>query len=348
MNRKLRVGILFGGRSREHEISIRSAKSVLTAIDRSKYDVVLIGITKEGQWLSWKSTRPSEDTVDQAFKSGNPFVLVAEPMVDHSFDIVLPVLHGPLGEDGTIQGLLELADVPYVGAGVLGSAVAMDKDVMKRLFRAANLPILDYWITLRGQIDNFVNVRASGLPYPVFVKPANLGSSVGITKVRSVDALMGALQVAGKYDRKIIIERGIDAREIEVAVLGNDEPITSVAGEIVPSREFYDYKAKYLDDTSELLIPAPLSDEHAEGAQDLALKAYEALECCGMGRVDLLLERNTGKFYVNELNTLPGFTSISMFPRLWEASGISYSELIDRLITLAIKRHQQKKSESSK
>ena len=344
MSRKLRVGIIFGGRSGEHEISLRSAESVLAAMDRSKYEAVPIGITKEGRWLSSPnalSLLPAEE-IAETFKSGTPVVLAAEPTVKRSLDVVFPVLHGPLGEDGTIQGLLELADVPYVGAGVLGSAVAMDKDVMKKLIGAAGLPTPEYWSLLGGEIDHFIDVRASELPYPVFVKPANLGSSVGITKVHSSDALGAALELAGEYDRKIMVEKGIDAREIELSVLGNEEPIASVPGEVRPSREFYDYQAKYVDDDSELVIPAPLRDNQTAEARSLALETYKALECSGLGRVDLLLESDTEKFYVNELNTLPGFTSISMYPRLWEASGIPYPELIDRLINLAIERHEQR------
>ena len=295
-------------------------------MDRSRYEAVPIGITKEGRWLRSPkalSLLPAEE-IAETFKSGTPVVLAAEPTGKRSLDVVFPVLHGPLGEDGTIQGLLELADVPYVGAGVLGSAVAMDKDVMKKLISAAGLPTLEYWSLLGGEIGHFIDVRASDLPYPVFVKPANLGSSVGITKVHSSDALGDALELAGEYDRKIIVEKGLDAREIELSVLGNDEPIASVPGEIRPSREFYDYQAKYVDDDSELVIPAPLTDNQTAQARRLALETYKALECSGLGRVDLLLESGTESFYVNELNTLPGFTSISMYPRLWEASGIPY------------------------
>ena len=313
-------------------------------MDRSRYEAVPIGITKKGRWLSSPnalSLLPAEE-IAETFKSGTPVLLAAEPTGERSLDVVFPVLHGPLGEDGTIQGLLELADVPYVGAGVLGSAVSMDKDVMKRLIGGAGLPILDYWSLLGGAIGNFIDVRASELPYPVFVKPANLGSSVGITKVHSSDDLGDALELAGEYDRKIIVERGIDAREIELSVLGNEEPIASVPGEVRPAREFYDYQAKYIDDDSELLIPAPLSDSQTAEARRLALETYKALECSGLGRVDLLLESDSEKFYVNELNTLPGFTSISMYPRLWDASGIPYPELIDRLINLAIERHEKR------
>jgi len=320
--KKLRVGVIRGGRSGEHEVSLRSAESILKAIDREKYDVVPITITHEGRW--------------------EPFIISPDPSADRVVDIVFPIVHGTYGEDGTIQGLFELANLPYVGAGVMGSAVGMDKDVMKRLFRDANLPVVDYWTVDKRNLDSFLQAEINKLPYPVFVKPANLGSSVGITKAHCAEELPAALQTAAEYDRKIVIERGVDAREIELSVLGNDEPIASVPGEIIPSREFYDYNAKYVDNNSGLLIPAPLNNGHVKKAQQLAIEAFKTLECSGMARVDLFLERPTGKFYVNEINTLPGFTSISMYPKLWEASGISYPQLIDRLITLAIERHAEK------
>ena len=320
--KKIRVGVVFGGRSGEHEVSIRSAESILKAIDRQKYDVVPITISHEGRW--------------------EPFTLSPDPLAKRDIDVVFPIVHGTYGEDGTIQGLFELASIPYVGAGVLGSAVGMDKDVMKRLFREARLPTADYWCIRTQDMDSFLKTHIGSLPYPVFVKPANLGSSVGITKVHAAEELPAALQTAAEYDRKIVVEQGIDAREIELSVLGNDEPIVSVPGEIIPSREFYDYDAKYVDEDSRLLIPAPLSDTQKSDAQRLAIAAFQVLECSGMARVDLFLEKPTGKFYVNEINTLPGFTSISMYPKMWEASGIPYPELIDRLITLAIERHAEK------
>jgi D-alanine-D-alanine ligase len=236
-----------------------------------------------------------------------------------------------------------MANVPYVGAGVLGSAVGMDKDVMKRLLRDAGLPIVDYWTVLKSQLHAFLEREINNLPYPVFVKPANMGSSVGITKARAAEELPNALQIASEYDRKIVVEKGVDAREIEMSILGNDDPIASVPGEIIPSREFYDYKAKYVDDDSRLLIPAPLSDSQVKEAQRMGIATFKALECAGLARVDLFLEKSTGKFYVNEINTLPGFTSISMYPKMWEASGIPYRELIDRLITLALERQAEKK-----
>jgi D-alanine-D-alanine ligase len=343
--KKIRVGVIFGGRSGEHEVSLRSAESIMKSIDRAKYDVVPIGITHEGRWLTSKNALallPAKDAIAETLSSGEPITLPAEPSASTVVDVIFPVLHGTYGEDGTIQGLLELANVPYVGAGVLGSAVGMDKDVMKRLFREAGLPIVDYWTVRKSEIESFVEKHVASLPYPVFVKPANLGSSVGITKANGPEALRKALDVAAEYDRKIVVEKGIDAREIELSVLGNDDPIASVPGEIIPSREFYDYEAKYVSDDSRLLIPAPLDASQVKTAQEMALASFRVLECSGLARVDLFLEKPTGKFYVNEINTLPGFTTISMYPKLWEASGIPYAELIDRLIALALERHAEK------
>jgi D-alanine-D-alanine ligase len=343
--KKIRVGVIFGGRSGEHEVSLRSAESILKSIDRSRYDVVPIGITPEGRWLASKNALallPAKDAIQKTLTAGEPITLPAEPSAQGIVDVIFPVLHGTYGEDGTIQGLLELANVPYVGAGVLGSAVGMDKDVMKRLLRDAGLPIVDYWSLRKPEIDSFVEKRFKDLPYPVFVKPANLGSSVGISKVHGPKELRKALDAAAEYDRKIVVEQGVDAREIEISVLGNDDPIASVPGEIIPSREFYDYEAKYLDEDSRLIIPAVLAEPAVKEVQQIALSAFKVLECSGMARVDLFLENGTGKFYVNEINTLPGFTTISMYPKLWEASGIPYSELIDRLIALAIARHAEK------
>src|SRR5262245_62080623 len=319
---KIRVGVIRGGRSGEHEVSLRSAESILKAIDRDKYDVVPITISHEGRW--------------------EPFTISPDPGTKPPVDVVFPIVHGTFGEDGTIQGLFELANLPYVGAGVLGSSVGMDKDVMKRLLRDAGLPIVDYWTVRKPDLDAFLRAEMNRLPYPVFVKPANLGSSVGITKAHAPEELPGALQTAAEYDNKIVVEQGINAREIELSVLGNESPVASIAGEIIPSREFYDYDAKYVDDNSRLLIPAPLSDSQLKEAQRLAMAAFDVLACSGMARVDLFLDRSSEKFYVNEINTLPGFTSISMYPKLWEASGIPYPQLIDRLITLAIERHAEK------
>jgi len=361
--KKLTVAILFGGKSGEHEVSLRSAASVLKALDREKYNVIPIGITKDGQWRS--DPRLLEAELPGILHSGSPAMLAAEPRENHSIevrsqdqelvkagiDVVFPILHGTFGEDGTIQGLLEMANIPYVGAGVLGSAVGMDKDVMKRLLQQAGLPIVEFivlldkhWTAHRESITAEIENRCG---YPCFVKPANLGSSVGISKVRNQRELDPAMELAAQYDRKIIVEQGVDAREVECSVLGNDEPRASVPGEIIPSHEFYDYKAKYLDESSQLVIPARLSDEQTKTVQKLAIQTFLVTECSGMARVDFFVERKTGKILVNEINTIPGFTSISMYPKLWEASGISYSELIDRLIQLAIERHQSRQSKKT-
>jgi len=343
---KIRIAVLFGGRSGEHEVSLRSAESVLQALDPQKYDAVPIAITHEGRWLSsgnpMKLLSPKE-TIQKELSDGKPSAISAEVRTAGAFDVVFPVLHGTYGEDGTIQGLMELADLPYVGAGVLGSAVGMDKDVMKRLLRDAGLPIVEYWALLSSRMDSFIRDHSASLPYPVFVKPANLGSSVGITKAHNAAELPAALATAAQFDRKIVVERGVDAREIEVAVLGNDDPEVSVPGEVVPAREFYDYQAKYVNDDSRTLIPAPLTEAQAKEARELGKKVFQVLECSGLGRVDLFLEKATGKFYVNEINTLPGFTSISQYPKLWGASGLPYPKLLDRLVELAFERHAEKK-----
>jgi D-alanine-D-alanine ligase len=343
--KKTRVGVIFGGRSGEHEVSLRSAESVIRALDPAKYEVVPIAITQEGRWLSSKKAvamLSAGDAIKQAL-AGESMAISPEPRGDGPVDVLFPIVHGTYGEDGTIQGLLELAGVPYVGAGVLGSAVGMDKDVMKRLLREAGLPIGDFWVIRSRDAKQFVSEAGGSLPYPLFVKPANLGSSVGISKVHNIGELPAALAHASEFDRKLVIEKGIDAREIEISILGNDDLQASVPGEIIPAREFYDYQAKYVDDDSRLLIPAPLDPQQILQAQDLAMRAFRALDCSGMARVDLFLEKPTGKFLVNEINTLPGFTSISMYPKLWEASGLPYTALIDRLIELAIERHAEKK-----
>jgi D-alanine-D-alanine ligase len=345
VSKRIRVGVVFGGRSGEHEVSLRSAESVIRSLDTAKYDVVPIAITPEGRWLSAGKAAallPAGEAVQNALTRGGGMAIAPEPRQDQEIDVVFPVVHGTYGEDGTLQGLLELAGVPYVGAGVLGSAVGMDKDVMKRLLRDAGLPIGAFWVLNSRDADAFTRERGDGLPYPVFVKPANLGSSVGISKAHNLGELSEALALAAQFDRKLVVEQGIDAREIELSVLGNDELRVSVPGEIIPAREFYDYQAKYVDDDSRLLIPAPLTEAQTREAQDLAVRAFRALECAGMARVDLFLERTTGRFLVNEINTLPGFTSISMYPKLWEASGLPYAELLDRLIGLALERHQEK------
>ena len=363
MSEALRIGIIFGGRSGEHEVSLLSARGVMNAIDKTRYEVVPIGITKDGRWLA--SGDPWKALNSGAMAETNPALLLAEPsnrglmrLQDEEkeqaltavrvtqLDVVFPILHGPYGEDGTVQGLLELAGIAYVGAGVAASAVGMDKVLFKNIMVAHQVPTVPYLVILRKrwerEPDEVLAQVEAELGYNCFVKPANLGSSVGITKAHDRDELRAALDEAARYDRKLLVEEAIDAREIEISVLGNDEPIASVPGEIVPCNEFYDYSAKYLDGESELLIPAPISEETAGRIAELALKAYRAIDCAGMARVDFLLDRETGEVYLNEVNTLPGFTPISMYPKLWEASGISYPELIDRLIQLALERHEDK------
>jgi D-alanine-D-alanine ligase len=393
--KKLRVGILFGGRSGEHEVSLLSAASVLQAIDKDKYEVVPIGITKDGRWLTagdaenllqgklvleprqLRAGDPATTQTAAVLTRGESVVVPPEPVHRQSglvpfqtdaaltrrasdrainVDVIFPVLHGTFGEDGTIQGLLELADIAYVGAGVLGSAAGMDKDIMKSLFLAAGLPIVKHVTILRGawekepkKVEKLVQRQ---LKYPVFVKPANLGSSVGISKAHDRKELGPAIEEAAKFDRKIVIEQGVGgkkdkAREIECSVLGNDEPVASIPGEIVPVKEFYDYNAKYLDEGSELIIPAKLTKAETKRVQELAVRSFKAVDCSGLARVDFLMEPGSGsksrKIYLNEINTMPGFTAISMYPKLWAASGLEYSDLIDRLIQFGIERHADKK-----
>ncbi len=342
-----------------------SARSVMAAMDKTKYEIIPIGITKTGRWLTSgdpllqltagraeAEAPPAPDALEGTPKSDALIAMAgasspARPSPISEIDVIFPLLHGPYGEDGTVQGLLELADIPYVGAGVLASAVGMDKALFKDLMRAHNIPVADYRLVLRSrwevEPEAVMDELEAGFPYPMFVKPANLGSSVGVTKAHNRAELAIGLAEAAQYDRRLLVERGLDAREIEVSVLGNEDPIASVPGEVIPSREFYDYAAKYLDNASELLIPAPIPPETAERARELALRVYRAVDGAGMARVDFLLERTTGELYVGEINTIPGFTAISMYPKLWEASGIPYSELIDRLIQLALERHAQKR-----
>jgi D-alanine-D-alanine ligase len=349
---------LFGGRSGEHDVSLQSAASVIKALDAAKYEILPIGITREGHWRVGSGAvqllpqvLESGDPVTPSVDPAGPKLLplarsVPAPSSRPEVDVVFPVLHGTFGEDGTVQGLLELADVPYVGAGVLASAAGMDKDVMKRLFRDAGLPVVPWELILRSDWESHpgaVRKRIEkSLRYPLFVKPVNMGSSVGISKVHARRELAAALNLAGQYDRKILVEKGIDAREIECSVLGNDHPQASVPGEVVPVNEFYDYEAKYIKEGSELVIPAQLTPGQAARVQEVAIRAFQAIDGAGMGRVDFLLGRKTGKVYLNEINTIPGFTSISMYPKLWEASGIPYPQLLDRLIELALERYQEK------
>ena len=391
---KIRVGILFGGRSGEHEVSLLSAASVLNAIDKTKYDVVPIGITKEGRWLTAENAErllkgsaappapaptnlragdPEATPGAALLASGESVVVPPEPArrdagltpfqtdaanlrraSDRAInvDVIFPVLHGTFGEDGTIQGLLELADIAYVGAGVLGSSAGMDKDIMKSLFRAAGLPIVKHVTILRHQFEatpkKVYKSVESKLKYPVFVKPANLGSSVGISKAHDRKELGPAIAEAAKFDRKIVIEEGVGgkknkAREIECAVLGNDNPQASIAGEIIPIKEFYDYDAKYLVEGSEPVIPAKITKSEMKTVQKLAIAAFQAVDCTGLARVDFLMDPKSRKILVNEINTMPGFTAISMYPKMWAATGLAYPDLIDRLIQLGIERHEDKK-----
>jgi D-alanine-D-alanine ligase len=390
MQKKLRIGILFGGRSGEHDVSLLSAASIFEAIDRKKFDVVPIGITKQGRWVTASSAQQllsGNAPATTTLRAGDPAATEASailargeavlipPQPGHSpgstastivpfetdraqigsappalqVDVIFPVLHGTFGEDGTVQGLLELAGIPYVGSGVLGSAAGMDKDVMKRLFAAAGLPIVPHVTLLRSELAKdskaVTKTIEKALKYPLFVKPANLGSSVGISKVHDRSELAPALKLAAGYDRKIVIEQGVEgrgknskARELEVAVLGNDDPQASVVGEIVPGKEFYDYEAKYLSEGSVPLIPAPISKAQTKQVREMAIAAFRACDCSGLARVDFLLNPSTGKLFLNEINTLPGFTSISMYPKLWAASGLAYRDLISRLIELAVER----------
>ncbi len=353
-SRKLRVAVLFGGKSGEHEVSLVSARSVMAAMDREKYEILPVGITKFGRWLTTGDpVALLSDGGGAALDQDKPVVAGRRDLVPGTHegrvpvvDVVFPVLHGTYGEDGTVQGLLELADLPYVGAGVLGSALGLDKAAMKDVFRAHGLPVADSTVVMRkawrARPAEIIASVEECFAYPVFVKPANLGSSVGISKAHDRGELEQGLRLAARFDRKMLVETAINAREIECSVLGNDEPIASVLGEVVPCNEFYDYKAKYIDGDSELHIPAVLPSETTELIRDLAVRAFRAIDCAGMARVDFFLCRDTGKVYVNELNTIPGFTDISMYPKLWEASGVSYSELIDRLIELALERYQDR------
>jgi D-alanine-D-alanine ligase len=356
-NGKLRIGVIFGGRSGEHEVSLMSARSILGALDPNRYAVTQIGIDHHGSWwtgedvlgalTSGQTSRltraamlpdPSCNGLNSLLESDRLVVLeqLSQP------DVIFPVLHGTFGEDGALQGFLEMADLAYVGAGVLGSALGMDKAAFKDIMRAHNIPVLNSALILRGEIESQPDAalgRAERVAsYPLFVKPANLGSSVGITKCRSRSDLLEGLLEAARYDRRVLVERGIRGREIEISLLGNDLPEASVPGEIIPAGEYYSYAAKYLDENSALLIPAPIPDELAQKARQLAIQAYRAVDGAGMARADFLLDKDSGELYLNEINTIPGFTKISMYPKLWEASGLPYPQLLDRLIELALQR----------
>jgi len=371
--KKLRVGIIYGGRSGEHEVSIASAAAVVQNLDKQRYEAIPIRIEKDGRWIIADRLPASSsaaevieqsraNTAQRLGRGGREAHLVAHPGEEQimtiergnnpsitglALDVVFPVLHGPYGEDGTVQGLLELANIPYVGAGVLSSAVGMDKAVAKLVFAARGLPQANYLVVLRSEWaaspETITKDVASQLGYPVFVKPANLGSSVGISKAKSGAELPAAIELAAQFDRKIVIEAAVpNAREIEIAVLGNDSPEVSVPGEVIPSREFYDYQAKYLDDDSRTIIPADLPAATTAEVKRLALEVFRALDCAGMARVDFLMDGTSGTLYVNEINTIPGFTTISMYSKMWAATGVSYPELLDRLIALARARHAEK------
>ena len=358
--RKIRIGVIFGGRSAEHEVSLVSATSIINALDKNKYDIIPIGITPEGKWVSFPN-------VLKWMKEGNRLnnipekILLPDPakkgLVEinkrsirvngKKLDVVFPVLHGTFGEDGTIQGLFELASIPYVGAGVLGSSVGMDKVMTKQLCEHAGIPVTPYIWFLKTEFkkrsQQFIRLVEQKIGYPCFIKPANMGSSVGISKASNRKLLIKAIHIAAKYDRKILVEKSVEnAREIEISVLGNDNPAASIPGEIISSNEFYDYDAKYVDGKSESIIPALMKKEMVGKIKDLAVRGFKAIECAGMARIDFLVDRRTNKIYFNEINTIPGFTSISMYPKLWEASGISFSDLLDRLITLAIEKYREK------
>jgi len=360
--KKIKVGLIFGGRSGEHEVSFCSASSIINAIDKDKYTVVPIGITKEGRWIS---PQDSELALQSGKIEGKNTVILLNDSFSKSLvyidnnqrldkssaleklDVIFPVLHGPYGEDGTVQGLLELANIPYVGAGVAASAISMDKDLMKIIFKQKNLPILK-WLTIKRKEwqknkEKILSLIQNGFEYPLFVKPTNLGSSVGITKVHRKEELEKAIDLASSYDRKILIEQGLEeVREIECGVLGNDEPRASVVGEVKPAGEFYDYDSKYIDKETQLIVPADLPDGVSQEVQEIALRAFKAVDAAGMARIDFFVTKKENKIYLGEINTIPGFTSVSMYPRLWQASGISYSDLIDQLIQLALERYQDK------
>ena len=344
--KKLKIGVLFGGKSAEHEVSLQSARNVINSLDRTKYEVVPIGITQEGKWLLSNTSNyllnENNPKLIKLNKSSREIVPLNEEVRNREkFDVIFPVMHGPFGEDGSMQGLLKLAGVPFVGAGVLGSAVGMDKEVMKRLLREADIPIGKFVAKKSGEKINFQEIKKT-LGLPLFIKPANMGSSVGVSKARNEAEFKKATQEAFKYDSKILIEEFISGREIECAVLGNDEPIASVPGEIIANQEFYSYNAKYIDEGSVAEIPAKIDKKTAKRIRELAVKTFKALNCEGMGRVDSFLTKS-GKVYVNEINTIPGFTDISMYPKLWEASGIPQTKLLDILINLSLERWNKEK-----
>lgn len=362
---KKNVMVVFGGKSGEHEVSLMSAASILRAINREKYNIINVGITKDGVWKyfngnideiesgGWEgitnnllSEKSNVEKVNIVPKDDGAGVLAIGNGRTEKIDVVFPVLHGPMGEDGTIQGLLEMMNIPYVGAGVLASAVAMDKAVAKKLFQSEGIPQAEFIVIYRKKYmedkEAYIKMIEAAFKYPVFVKPANLGSSVGISKVKNKEQLLEALDLAAKYDRKLVVEEFIDAREIECSVLGNDDPIASLPAEIIPSHEFYDYQDKYFDGKSQFRIPADLSEDMVSEVREMAIKAYRLIDCTGLARIDFFLEKSSNRILLNEINTMPGFTKISMYPKMWEATGIPYEALIDKLIDLAIDRYQDR------
>lgn len=364
-NARIKVAVIFGGRSGEHEISLLSARTVLLNLNRDKYEVFEIGITHDGAWLIGENILEnfSLGTDTRSLRNLDPATILPDPtkrglsalrktqhgeILEHfsDLDVVFPVLHGTFGEDGTIQGLFEMAEVAYVGSGVLGSSVGMDKGLFRDIMRSKGIPQVETIVVLRrdieNSIDDVVNKAEAMSSYPMFTKPANLGSSVGISKCRNRSDLLEGLMDAARYDRRILVERGVKAREIEVSVLGNDNPIASVPGEIIPSADFYSYDAKYVDGRSQTIIPAPISFELSEQVREQAVMAFLATDCAGLARVDFLLDKDTGELYLNEINTMPGFTQISMYPKLWEASGLPLPALVDRLIDLALQRRSER------
>ena len=353
MSKKLKVAVIFGGRSGEHEVSLESARSLLSVLSKDKYEIFPVGISHEGVWYSGEGILEkmkagildglSEVTILPDPMKAGLFILTSGRIeLITKLDVVFPIIHGTYGEDGSLQGLLEMAEIAYVGGGVLGSAVGMDKGVFKDIMKANGIPVVDSLLFNRKEIESdqerIVEQITSKFKFPVFVKPANMGSSVGITKCHNPSDLLEGLNEASRYDRRILVECGINAREIEISVLGNDLPLASVPGEIQPSRDFYSYESKYVDGSSGLLIPAPLPESIESELKKIAIKAYKAIDCAGMARVDFFVEKDNNKYYLNELNSLPGFTQISMYPKLWQASGIDYGQLVDRLIDLALER----------
>ncbi|MEJ8552835.1 D-alanine--D-alanine ligase [Tepidibacter sp. Z1-5] len=355
---KINVALIFGGKSGEHEVSLSSASSIYKYINKEKYNIYTIGITKDGNWMyyegdvekikngSWEKEAKKDVKINLIPTLNQQVGLEFEDNTFKKIDVLFPILHGPYGEDGSIQGLFEISNIAYVGCNVLASSVGMDKLVCKKVFEQENIPQVKYTYTTRCEFDNDEEGQLSSIesmiPYPIFIKPANLGSSVGISKAKNKEELTKGIKEALEYDRRVVLEEGVDAKEIEVSVLGNEKVKASVVGEIIPAKEFYDYEAKYLNESSKLIIPAKIEENISEQIREMAIKAFKSIDGCGLSRVDFFVEKRTNNIYINEINTMPGFTNISMYPKLWESTGISYDKLIDELINLAIKRHEEK------